>query len=108
MHLDEGEIYHVFNRGNNRQPIFFTPDNYLFFMQGIRKYLEPKCDMMAWCLMPNHFHFLVHANSNSTQITKDGSFERQQFSQGTKMLLSSYSKAVNKQQKRTGSLFQQK
>jgi putative transposase len=107
MHLTEGDIYHVFNRGNNSQPIFFNLDNYSFFMQSVRKYLGSKCDMIAWCLMPNHFHFLVHANSHSTEIVKDGSFERQQFSQGIKMLLSSYTKALNKQQKRTGSLFQQ-
>ncbi|MFN7793431.1 MAG: transposase [Cyclobacteriaceae bacterium] len=58
--------------------------------------------------MPNHFHLLIHANTNSTIVIKDGSFERQQFSQGIKQLLSSYTKAINKQEKRTGSLFQQK
>ena len=58
--------------------------------------------------MPNHFHFLIHANSFSTRVIRDGSFERQQFSQGIKQLLSSYTKAINKQEGRTGSLFQQK
>src|SRR5258706_6228780 len=108
MHLTEGDIYHVFNRGNNRQPIFFRPENYSYFLQGVEKYLRPYCDILAWCLMPNHFHFLIHANDSSVRIIKDGSFERQQFSQGIKMLLSSYAKAINKQEKRTGSLFQQK
>jgi len=51
---------------------------------------------------------LVHANNSSTRIVKDRGFERQQFSQGIKMLLSSYTKAINKQRNRTGSLFQQK
>jgi len=54
------------------------------------------------------FHFLVHANSNSIEIIKDGGFERQAFSQAIKQLLSSYTKAINKQEQRTGSLFQQK
>ncbi len=108
MHLTEGEIYHVFNRGNNKQPIFFTPANYLYFIQGLKKYLKPHCDILCWCLMPNHFHFLIHANNSSIQIIKDGSFERQQFSQGIKMLLSSYTKAINKQERRSGSLLQQK
>ena len=58
--------------------------------------------------MPNHFHFLVHANASSISVVKDGSFERQQFSQGVKQLLSSYTKAINRQEGRTGSLFQQK
>jgi putative transposase len=58
--------------------------------------------------MPNHFHLLVHANENSVKEVIDGSFRRQQFSQSIKQPLSSYTKAINKQESRTGSLFQQK
>jgi len=108
MHLTEGEIYHVFNRGNNKEDIFFRHENYSYFLQGAKKYVIPACDILAWCLMPNHFHLLIHANINSIAIIKDGSFERQQFSQSIKQWLSSYTKAINKQEKRTGSLFQQK
>ena len=108
MYLTEGELYHVFNRGNNKQQIFFKEENYFYFIKGIRRYLIPCCDILCWCLMPNHFHLLIHANSSSTPLIKDGSFERQQFSQGIKQLLSSYTKAINKQEGRTGSLFQQK
>ncbi len=108
MFLTEGYIYHVFNRGNNRQPIFFRPENYDYFLKNVNRHLNPVCDILAWCLMPNHFHLLIHANQQSTPIIKDGSFERQQFSQGIKQLLSSYTKATNKQEGRTGSLFQQK
>jgi predicted N-acetyltransferase YhbS/REP element-mobilizing transposase RayT len=108
MNLTEGELYHVFNRGNNSQKIFFRPENYAYFVSGMRKHLLPVCDIIAWCLMPNHFHFLVYANAHSTPVINDGGFERQQFSQGIKQLLSSYTKAINKQENRTGSLFQQK
>jgi putative transposase len=108
MHLVEGEIYHVFNRGNNKQPIFFNKDNYIYFRNNLEKYVANRCDLLAWCLMPNHFHLLIHANSKSILKIKDGSFERQQFSQGIKLLLSSYTKAINKAYQRTGSLFQQK
>jgi len=108
MHLVEGEIYHVYNRGNNKQPIFFQPQNYPYFLKGMERYVAPYCDLLAWCLMPNHFHFLIHANEKSIVVIKDGSFQRQQFSQAIKQLLSSYTKAINKQEQRTGSLFQQK
>ncbi len=108
MRLTEGGIYHVFNRGNNRTVIFPRRQNYLYFLEGVQKYIKQHCDILAWYLMPNHFHFLVHANEFSTPIIKDGSFERQRFSQGIKQLLSSYAKAINKQEGRTGSLFQQK
>ncbi len=108
MHLVQGEIYHIYNRGNNKQRIFFQPQNYPYFVKGMQRYLAPCCDLLAWCLMPNHFHFLVHANEKSVPVIKDGSFERQQFSQAIKQLLSSYTKAINKQEQRTGNLFQQK
>lgn len=107
MHLAEGDIYHVFNRGNNKQPIFLKPENYQYFLLGVEKHLNPVCDILAWCLMPNHFHLLIHANANSTSIIKNGGFIGQKFSQGIKQLLSSYTKAINKKEKRTGSLFQQ-
>lgn len=74
MFLTEGEVYHVFNRGNNKQPIFFKPQNYLYFLNKLDRYLTPCCDLLAWCLMPNHFHLLVHANTNSTIAIKAGSF----------------------------------
>ena len=98
----------MFNRGNNKQPIFIRPENYPYFVKGIERYLTPNCDLIAWCLMPNHFHFLIHANANSISVIEDGSFKRQRFSQAIKQLLSSYTKAINKQEQRTGSLFQQK
>jgi REP element-mobilizing transposase RayT len=108
MHLVEGEIYHVFNRGNNKEAIFFKPPNYLYFLEGIKRYVLPNCDILSWCLMPNHFHLLIHANKKSVEQIIDGSFPRQRFSQSIKQLLSSYTKAINKQEQRTGSLFQQK
>jgi REP element-mobilizing transposase RayT len=108
MNLTEGEIYHVFNRGNNRCVIFPRRQNFAYFIDGLRKYVVPYCDLLAWCLMPNHFHFLIHANTSSTPMIKDGGIDRQRFSQGIKQLLSSYAKGINKQEGRTGSLFQQK
>lgn len=108
MQLSEGYIYHIYNRGNNRQPIFFSDENYIYFLKGVQKTLAQCSDILCWCLMPNHFHFLIHANACSVVQIKDGSFPRQQFSQSIKQLLSSYTKAINKQKGFTGSLFQQK
>jgi REP element-mobilizing transposase RayT len=58
--------------------------------------------------MPNHFHFLVNTNSQSTKIRKVGSLNLSDLSNGIRMLLSSYSLAINKQEKSTGSQFRQK
>ena len=60
MQFEKDHIYHIYNQGNNRQKIFFDRENYLFFLQKMNDYLLPYCDIMAWCLMPNHFHWMVY------------------------------------------------
>ncbi|MGQ7871236.1 hypothetical protein [Sunxiuqinia sp. sy24] len=62
VEFEAGHIYHVFNRGNNSQRLFFTRGNYLFFIEKIRTYVLPHADVLAWCLMPTHFHLMVHVN----------------------------------------------
>jgi putative transposase len=107
MELTEGHIYHIYNRGINKQTLFSSFGNYIFFLKKTRKYLLPVCDILAYCLMPNHFHFLIHANNSSTSTTRAGSLDMQLVSAGFKNLLSSYSKAYNKMYGRSGSLFVQ-
>jgi putative transposase len=109
MHLFSDEYYHIYNRGNNQQPIFFKPDNYLFFIQKIRDQILPVADMIAYCLMPNHFHFIIHANENSIKERPSfGGKPMQEFTYRLGILLSSYAQAINKQNNTSGSLFQQK
>ncbi|MEO1352878.1 MAG: transposase, partial [Cyanobacteria bacterium J06635_15] len=56
-----GHYYHLYNRGNNHQNIFFERDNYLFFLRQLRRYLvEDTLHVIAYCLMPNHYHLLVY------------------------------------------------
>lgn len=57
--LEAGLVYHVFNRGNNRENLFREERNYRFFMDLYRKYIVPTATTYAYCLMPNHFHFLL-------------------------------------------------
>ena len=90
----KGEYYHIYNRGNNRDQIFFETENYLYFEKKMRWYFSPEvCDLVAYCLMPNHFHFLVKLNFND-------------FADSMKSLCLTYSKAINKRMNRTGSLFE--
>ncbi|WP_206044185.1 hypothetical protein [Geitlerinema sp. P-1104] len=37
--LTPGQYYHIYNRGNNRQTIFFEPENYHYFLTRLRHYL---------------------------------------------------------------------
>lgn len=61
-HFASENIYHIYNRGNDKQLIFFNRDNYLYFLKKLRKYIFPHCEILDYCLMPNHFHLLVYAD----------------------------------------------
>jgi putative transposase len=55
-----GGFYHVLNRGNGRNRIFHKDRDYLAFCrilcEGLERY---PVNLLAWCLMPNHWHLLL-------------------------------------------------
>jgi putative transposase len=107
MQFLDKELYHIHNRGNNRQKLFFKPDNYIYFLNKVRKFLLPHCDILAYCLMPNHFHFLISSDSRTIASRLIGGKERNVLSEGVRNLLQTYTKGINEQNGTTGSLFQQ-
>ena len=53
-------IYHVMMRGVNRQPIFENDGDRLHFMSVLKECKEISgFRLHAFCLMPNHLHFLI-------------------------------------------------
>ncbi len=111
MQFELNHIYHIYNRGNNSQIIFFNRENYLFFLQKIKIYISPFADILAWCLMPNHFHLMVYTNcvefKISEQVTESHQLTRTRtLNDSISILLRSYTRAINKQENTTGSLFQ--
>jgi REP element-mobilizing transposase RayT len=55
-----GEIYHVFSRGSNRQPIFRLDSDRTDFLGCLeRVVVRHKLVVLGYCLMPNHFHLVV-------------------------------------------------
>jgi len=106
MHFDQDSIYHIYNRSN--ETVFFTEENYYFFLKKVRQFIYPCCDILAWCLMPNHFHFLIYANKKSIESTKEKHRPALQvLSKNFGTLLSSYTQSFNKfdKRKRKGRLF---
>lgn len=98
MIIETGHIYHIYNRGNNRVKIFYNDENYFFFIKKIQTFVLPYADILAWCLMSDHFHLMVEINfMELNNITLNHSIGR---------MLSSYTRAINKQFNRVGSLFQ--
>jgi len=89
-----GEYYHLYNRGVNRGKIFFDNPNYNFLMFNIERYLLPVMDLVAYCLMPTHYHLLI-----SIKETSEVSKAMMRFSV-------SYTKAINTRYDRVSPLFQ--
>jgi len=102
MEFLPNEFYHVYNRGNNKQIVFIEEDNYLFFANKIQQELKGYAEVIAYCLMPNHYHLLIY--TNDTVDKKNNSSLNRKL--GT--LQSSYTRAFNVRFNRTGSLFQPK
>ena len=58
--------YHIIARGNNQHTIFEKREDFLYYLDLIRKYKsEHPFDIFHYCLMPNHVHFLIKTNRAS-------------------------------------------
>jgi len=94
MHL-AGHYYHVYNRGCNRENIFANAGNYVFLLRRAKLILaDHPLTIIAYCLMPNHYHFLLRPE-------EDGAL-----SPFIQRLFNSYTQAFNRQQRRSGTLFE--
>ncbi len=111
VELSPSEYYHIYNRGNNRQRIFYERSNCLFFLKRMREYLCAALDIVAYCLMPTHYHLLARIKPGTAQpfaLTSEVSEPSQVSPASTAMmrLAVSYTKAINKRFERVGALFQ--
>lgn len=113
-------IYHIYNRGVEKRKIFLDDQDYKVFLNYIKEYLSPPIDsqtlqgqtlqfrnardlfskyfgeieLLAFCLMPNHFHLVVRQKDMNS------------IKNFTKSLFTRYSMYFNKKYKRVGTLFQ--
>ncbi|MFD2200980.1 transposase [Shivajiella indica] len=93
------EIYHIYNRAIGNEKLFLSEENYSYFLNKYHQFLGDKLETLAYCLIPNHFHFLVKIKPNITNEKLVKAFADFQ---------NSYSKSFNKAFKRHGALFQRK
>ncbi|EKE05148.1 MAG: hypothetical protein ACD_19C00425G0009 [uncultured bacterium] len=108
-------VYHIYNRGVEKRVIFQDDQDYKVFLNYLKEYLSdpesnPKLqgqilplrmknyygeiELLAFCLMPNHFHIVIKQKDKNS-ITKF-----------TQSLFTRYSMYFNKKYKRVGALFQ--
>ncbi len=112
--------YHIYTHANGFENLFLSDENYRYFLQRYEYFIPSIADTLAYCLMPNHIHFLVSIKSEKLLLelyrnkypekeipaTLRGfktleEFIIRQFSH----LFNSYTQAFNKMYKRRGSLF---
>ena len=110
MHFDPNHVYHVYSRGNNRTRIFFNDANYLYLLRKVKEEWLKFCEIFAYCLMPNHFHFMLQVNDLGCEgiSVKNRVTDLQNLSKTIGKTLSSYTRGINIQNKTIGSLFQKK
>lgn len=101
----ENHFYHIYNRGNNKENLFLEEKNYIYFLNKFNYYLKDKITIYSYCLMPNHFHFLIKINELNEEVLEG---KMSKLEKAFKDFFISYAKAINKSYNRTGSLFQYK
>ena len=105
--LQPGKFYHIFHRGIKRGNIFKEDKNYGFFYRRFLYYTKEYFDIYAYCLMSNHYHFVIRVNDLPSLYASD-SLALQPHEKAFKNFLISYSKSFNKLYGRKGSVFHPK
>jgi putative transposase len=80
----KNSYYHIYNRGVAKNKIFLNDKDYKVFLSYLKIYLSPielqgpslkvspsralknyseSVELVAYCLMPNHFHLLIYQNA---------------------------------------------
>ncbi|MFQ5823395.1 MAG: transposase [bacterium] len=107
--FEKGRFYHIYNRGNNKERIFFNEENYRYFLVKFDEYLSDFLDVYVFCLLLNHFHFLIRIKEDLPGFQNLEGLEqlhRCPIIQAYSNFFNAYTKAINKQEHRVGSLFQ--
>jgi putative transposase len=108
MKFEPDNIYHVFNQGNNKEQLFFDKKDYARFLSFYKSYIVPFCETICWCLMPNHFHFMIYTDNLCLQQIRQGGLMLDPVTNGFRKTLSGYSHQLNTNSGRSGALFRPK
>lgn len=104
--------YHVFNRAVGNDNLFKNDKNYIYFIELCEEKMIACVDIISYCLMPNHFHFLVKVKPKG-ELCKLFEVDESIVENDLATLISrkignvfnSYAQGFNKENKRRGSLF---
>lgn len=109
------KYYHIYNHAVGKDNLFSSRGNYLYFLARFKEYISGVCKCLAYCLMPNHFHFLISVRTEKELDAFQMAYKPEkmlacpdyhkivmnQFSR----MLNGYTQAYNKMMERKGALF---
>ncbi|MBW8051592.1 MAG: hypothetical protein FVQ77_14895 [Cytophagales bacterium] len=118
--LNPENYYHIYNRANGKEGLFLSDRNRHHFLNTYSLYLSNFVETYTYCLLTNHFHFLVRVRSENYILKKtkpnyDKYLKKNNnsetiicdlLSEVFRRFFIAYSKAFNKEQNRHGNLFE--
>ena len=58
-------VFHFYNKTPKGKFLFLCNDDYIYFLTKLKRNVAKyPCEIFAYCLMPNHFHFCLKQNSD--------------------------------------------
>jgi REP element-mobilizing transposase RayT len=104
--MEPGSIYHLYSHANGFELLFNEDEDYEIFLNKMVSNLVPISDIYAYCLMPNHFHFLAEMKSEE-DILRTTNFKdpNKKISRSLANALSGFAQKMNHKYSRMGSLF---
>ena len=95
MIYQQGNYYHVFNRGCNKEKIFIAESDYKKLLSKIKLTKDTyKIEIIAYCLLPNHYHLMLYQASDKP------------ISDWLRDLFNGYVQRFNRKYNRSGTIFE--
>lgn len=108
--LEPGKYYHVYNHAIGNEQLFRTAADYYNFSIKYKTYISPIAVTIAFCLMPNHFHFCIKINDFNNLSSLPNKYQNNKdINTGINRCFShffnSYAQSYNQKFDRMGGLF---
>lgn len=131
--LKADSYYHIYNHENGNEKLFYSDDNYIYFLTLFFEFISPIASVYSYSLIPNQFNLLVKIKPEKEVFTYfkiEGKFPDEtatlddiknlssasglnnldvlgiHITKQFSNFFSAYTKAINKQQNRRGNLLE--
>ena len=117
--FQENSFYHVYNRAVGSDLLFRDKSDYHKFLTKADKYFGPHWDFLSYCLVPNHFHFVIRVNpieldylrreatATALKLLREEITLDQYFSAKAANFFSGFALSYNRRYNRKGALFKE-